>query len=90
LSLDHPRLTSERGRSSREARAANPLLKLFAFAQIYATAAAELRRSEEGQTMAEYGVMLGVITLAVITAISLLSTGVRNAIGSVTNLLPGN
>jgi Flp pilus assembly pilin Flp len=68
----------------------NPLLKLFALAQTYATAGAEPRKHEQGQTMAEYGVMLGVITLAVITAISLLSANVRNAISSVTNLLSGN
>jgi Flp pilus assembly pilin Flp len=68
----------------------NPLLKLFAFAQAYTAAAAELRKREEGQTMAEYGVVLAVITLAVITAITLLSTNVRNAISSVANVLPGS
>ncbi|HKA26055.1 MAG TPA: hypothetical protein VKD88_01690, partial [Gaiellaceae bacterium] len=66
----------------------NPLLKFFAFAQAYTAAAAELRKREEGQTMAEYGVVLAVITLAVITAITLLSTNVRNAITSVANILP--
>jgi Flp pilus assembly pilin Flp len=66
------------------------LLKLFAFAQAYAAdAAAGLRTREEGQTMAEYGVVLAVITLAVIAAITLLSDHVRNAITSVANILPG-
>ena len=66
------------------------MLKLFAFAQAYAVAAAaELRTREEGQTMAEYGVVLAVITLAVIAAITLLSSNVRNAITSVANILPG-
>ena len=46
-------------------------------------------RKEEGQTMAEYGVVLAVITLAVIGAITLLSSNVRNAITSVANILPG-
>jgi Flp pilus assembly pilin Flp len=68
----------------------NPLLKLFAFAQAYTAAAGELRKREEGQTMAEYGVVLAVITLAVITAITLLSTNVRSAISSVANILPGS
>ena len=90
MSLYQPRQTSERDRTSLEARGVNPLLKLFAFAQAHATAAAELRKREEGQTMAEYGVMLGVITLAVITAISLLSASVRSAISSVTELLSGS
>jgi len=40
--------------------------------------------------MAEYGVVLAVITLAVITAITLLATNVRGAISSVANILPGN
>jgi pilus assembly protein Flp/PilA len=47
-----------------------------------------LRRNEEGQTMAEYGVILAVITLAVIAAITLLSGNVSNAITSVANILP--
>jgi Flp pilus assembly pilin Flp len=62
------------------------MLKLFTFVQV---AADSLRRREEGQTMAEYGVVLAVITLAVIGAITLLSTNVRNAISSVANILPG-
>ena len=66
------------------------MLKLFAFAQAYtADAAAQLRKREEGQTMAEYGVVLAVITIAVIGAITLLSSNVRNAITSVANILPG-
>jgi len=88
-----PRSNDDQTRqASQEAREeVNPLLKLFAFAQTYAAGAtAELRKREEGQTMAEYGVVLAVITLAVITAITLLSTNVRNAISSVANILPGN
>ena len=66
------------------------MLKLFAFAQAYAAEAADaLKKREEGQTMAEYGVVLAVITLAVIGAITLLSSHVRNAITSVANILPG-
>jgi Flp pilus assembly pilin Flp len=61
------------------------MLKLFTFAQV---AADSLRRREEGQTMAEYGVVLAVITLAVIGAITLLSDNVRNALESVANVLP--
>ena len=66
------------------------MLKLFAFAQAYAAEAAEiLKKREEGQTMAEYGVVLAVITLAVIGAITLLSNRVQGAITSVANILPG-
>jgi Flp pilus assembly pilin Flp len=66
-------------------REVNQMLKLFTFVQV---AAESLRRREEGQTMAEYGVVLAVITLAVIGAITLLSDNVRNAIESVANILP--
>ena len=66
------------------------MLKLFVFAQAHvADAVAALRKREEGQTMAEYGVVLAVITIAVIGAITLLSSNVRNAITSVANILPG-
>ena len=41
--------------------------------------AARLRRYD-GQTMAEYAVVLGVISLIVITAFGLLSTGVESLI----------
>jgi Flp pilus assembly pilin Flp len=69
-----------------ERREVNQMLKLFTFAQV---AADSLRKREEGQTMAEYGVVLAVITLAVIGAITLLSDNVRSAIESVANILPG-
>ena len=66
-----------------------PVLKLFAFTQVFATDVADaLSRREEGQTMAEYGVVLAVITLAVVAAITLLSDNVRSAIESVANILP--
>jgi Flp pilus assembly pilin Flp len=66
-------------------REVNQMLKLFSFLQV---AADSLRKREEGQTMAEYGVVLAVITLAVIGAITLLSDNVRNALESVANVLP--
>lgn len=65
------------------------MLKLFVFTQAYAASTLDaLRRREEGQTMAEYGVVLAVITLAVIGAITLLSDNVRNAIENVASVLP--
>ena len=66
------------------------MLKLFAFTQAYVGSMADsLRRDEEGQTMAEYGVVLAVITIAVIGAITLLSDNVRNAIENVAGIMPG-
>jgi Flp pilus assembly pilin Flp len=83
----------ERHRSTRNRHTTLPddskggelVLKLFAFTQAFA---ADLRAREEGQTMAEYGVVLAVITLAVVAAISLLSDNVRSAIENVANILP--
>jgi Flp pilus assembly pilin Flp len=49
-----------------------------------------LREREEGQTMAEYGVALTIITIVILTAISLLSDRVVNTINTVANVLPGN
>ena len=45
-------------------------------------------KKEEGQTMAEYGVVLAVITIGAIAAFTALSGGVKNAINNVTGLLP--
>ena len=64
------------------------MLKLFSFTQALVADVTGALRREEGQTMAEYGVVLAVITLAVIAAITLLSGNVSNAITSVANILP--
>jgi Flp pilus assembly pilin Flp len=61
------------------------MLKLFAFVQV---AADSLRRREEGQTMAEYGVVLAVITIGVLVALTLLSGGISGALNRVTSILP--
>jgi Flp pilus assembly pilin Flp len=42
---------------------------------------------EEGQTMAEYGVVLAVVTLLVVGALTALSGGISGAIGKVTSFL---
>jgi len=43
---------------------------------------------EEGQTMAEYGVVLAVIALAAVVAFTALSGGISNAINNVRTHLP--
>jgi Flp pilus assembly pilin Flp len=48
---------------------------------------AAVRRREEGQTMAEYGVILAVITVLIIGALLLLSSGINRNIMSLVNLL---
>jgi len=44
---------------------------------------ASARKREEGQTMAEYGVVLAVITIAVFTALGLLANNIVGAINRV-------
>jgi Flp pilus assembly pilin Flp len=45
------------------------------------------RKRQEGQTMAEYAVVLGVITLAVVGVFTALSGGISGAIDSVTGMI---
>ena len=59
------------------------MLKLFVAIQSKLAEA----RSEEGQTMAEYGVVLAVITLLVVGALVFLSEGIVGAIDDVTSKL---
>jgi Flp pilus assembly pilin Flp len=48
-----------------------------------------LRNREEGQTMAEYGVVLGVITVALVAVFTLLGDEIELAISEVISKLPG-
>jgi len=47
-----------------------------------------LIRREDGQTMAEYGVVLAVITVALVGAFTLLSGQIGHAINAVSKVLP--
>jgi Flp pilus assembly pilin Flp len=46
-----------------------------------------LRKPEEGQTMAEYAVVLGVITLAVVGVFTALAGGISGAIDAVKGVI---
>jgi len=46
------------------------------------------RRREEGQTMAEYGVVLAVICVATVGVFTALSGGVSKSLNAVVGLLP--
>lgn len=46
-----------------------------------------IQRDEEGQTMAEYAVVLAVITVVIIGALTALAGGIGNALDSVTAVL---
>ncbi|MGZ4258137.1 MAG: Flp family type IVb pilin [Gaiellaceae bacterium] len=43
---------------------------------------------ETGQTMAEYGVVLALVTLAVVASLTLLGNNIGNALSGVAALLP--
>ena len=53
--------------------------------ELLATLQARLER-QDGQTMAEYGVVLGIIVLGVVVAFTALSGGISNAINNVAAL----
>ena len=48
----------------------------------------DLPEREDGQTMAEYGVVMAVITVASVAVFTALSGGVEGALGKVIGLLP--
>jgi Flp pilus assembly pilin Flp len=73
-------LEARRWRARRKRKGVKHVLKIFAFAD-------SLRKDEEGQTMAEYGVVLAVITFAVFLALGALSGAITGAIDSVTGIL---
>jgi len=59
------------------------VLKLFAWTM-------DVRRGrEEGQTMAEYGVILAVVTLAVVASLAVLSGGISTTFENLAAILPG-
>ena len=45
-------------------------------------------RRENGQTMAEYGVVLAVITIAVVAVLTAFSGGIQSTISRAASLLP--
>jgi Flp pilus assembly pilin Flp len=67
-------------RARRKRKGVKQVLKLFDFADT-------IRRREDGQTMAEYGVVLAVITLLVVGALTLLSGNIVSAIEEVAGFL---
>ena len=49
----------------------------------------EARNAEDGQTMAEYGVVLGVVTIALVAVFGLLADDIEGAINAIRAVLPG-
>jgi Flp pilus assembly pilin Flp len=64
-------------------REVNPVLTFSELVELFKTA----RKREEGQTMAEYAVVLAVITVATVAVFTALSGGISGAIAKVTGVL---
>ena len=62
------------------------MLKLWIMTQ---NSVAAFRDREEGQTMAEYGVVLAVITLGIIAALTFLALAITGKLNEVTSKLGG-
>jgi Flp pilus assembly pilin Flp len=60
------------------------MTRFYAFLQSFVAAS---RDSEAGQTMAEYAVVLAVITVAIIATLGFLAGGINSALSSVTGNL---
>ncbi|MDX6569826.1 MAG: hypothetical protein QOH15_2404 [Gaiellales bacterium] len=60
------------------------MIKFYAFFQSFLT---EARESEKGQTMAEYAVVLAVITVAIVGTLAFLAGGINSTLNSVTSKL---
>jgi Flp pilus assembly pilin Flp len=60
------------------------MIRFYAFFQSFL---AEARESEKGQTMAEYAVVLAVITVAIVATLILLAGGINKTLSSVTGNL---
>jgi len=78
--------TFDVSRAVGRARSAKGGESIVSFTDLYTYLRARFVR-EEGQTMAEYGVVLAVIALTVIVAFTALSGGISNAINNVTAVL---
>jgi Flp pilus assembly pilin Flp len=61
----------------------NPVLTFSELVELVKTA----RKREEGQTMAEYAVVLAVITVATVAVFTALSGGISGAIGKVIGII---
>jgi Flp pilus assembly pilin Flp len=60
------------------------MIKTYAYLQ---STVVTLRDRQSGQTMAEYAVVLAVITVAILATLALLSGGIKSALSSVTSKL---
>jgi Flp pilus assembly pilin Flp len=66
----------------------NQVLKLFTLAQVQAYSLWQKTKDEDGQTMAEYAVVLTVIAAGILLALQFLGGGITRALNKVGSILP--
>ena len=64
------------------------MLKFFTLAQVQAYETWSKMKREDGQTMAEYAIVLGVIVIAVLSALGFLSGAIQGGINHAASLIP--
>ncbi len=65
------------------------MIRLVARWQVFVSGARSALRHHDGQTMAEYGIVLAAITIVVVLALMTFGTAVSDQIGGIASILPG-
>ena len=65
------------------------MIRLVARWQVFVSGARNALRRQDGQTMAEYGIVLAVITLVVVLALTTFGGAVSAQISGIASILPG-
>jgi Flp pilus assembly pilin Flp len=65
------------------------VIRLVARWQVFVTGASNALRRQDGQTMAEYGIVLAAITIVVVLALMTFGTAVSDQISGIASILPG-
>ncbi|HEX6679018.1 MAG TPA: hypothetical protein VF063_00080 [Gaiellaceae bacterium] len=65
------------------------MIRLVARRQVFVSGARNALRRQDGQTMAEYGIVLAAITIVVVLALMTFGTAVSDQISGIASILPG-
>jgi len=65
------------------------VIRLVARWQVFVSGARNALRRQDGQTMAEYGIVLATITIVVVLALMTFGTAVSDQISGIASILPG-
>jgi Flp pilus assembly pilin Flp len=65
------------------------VIRLVARWQVFVSGASNALGRQDGQTMAEYGIVLAAITIVVVLALMTFGTAVSDQISGIASILPG-